>query len=145
MGETWHDEAERFLRVAGTALDDARGVPGGGRWQRRLATTLRSAAPMAPDRSPLGVEVAARAFDRLADRVVRNMGRDPIDEPTLDDVPDLARCVEAAVAGAFDVARTVLRIDARHEKAAQDRTAIRGGDAPMGSPKGMPGDIPPLM
>lgn len=60
-------------------------------------------------------------------------------------VLDPYACVRIAVDAAFEAAIQLLRIDARHDKRPSAPAALRGGTGPAGSPRGMPGDIPPLM
>lgn len=139
---------ERLLRAAGLALAEPGVVPGGGRWQRHLATALRKAAPLAPSRGPLVFDAAARAFDALADDLVRNQGRDPLAVRLLEDAEDVldaAAGTRLSVQGAFEVVGAVLRLDGVHAKRASSTTALRGGGGRVGSARGMPGDIPPLM
>ncbi len=142
------EEAERLLRAAGQVLRDARSLPGGGRWQRGVATALRNASDAAPGKAPLAIRGAADAFDALADHLCRNSGADPLLRgfaPGADQVRDAYACVRIAVDAAFELAQQLVRIDARHVKAASSAAALRGGTGPSGSLKGMPGDNPPLM
>lgn len=142
------DDGERLLRAAGAFLADPRAVPGGGRWQRDLADGLRRAADAAPGKSPLGVQAAAAAFDGLADALVRTFGLDPLTVVLPEDadaVLDPYPAVRLAVDGAFQTALSVLRLDGRHDKRPSTQEGLRGGRGPVGSPKGMPGDVPPLM
>lgn len=139
------DGAERGLRAAGAFLDDSRAVPGDGAWQRALASALRKAAPHADGKAALGVEAAAKAFDALADDLVRARGGDPLDPAAPADVVDPYPCIRHAVDAAFEVAIGVLRLDGRYAKRASSPDALRGGGGPAGSPKGLPGDVPPLM
>jgi hypothetical protein len=60
-------------------------------------------------------------------------------------VMDPAACVRLAVDGAFETAIALLRLDAAYSKRPSSAVGLRGGTGPAGSPKGMPGDIPPLM
>lgn len=136
---------ERWLRAAGHVWDDPRTLPGGGQWQRRLATHLRDTASLAPGRSAIGMETAAEALDAAADALMRNLGHDPLDTPTVDGVVDPGRCVVVAGSAALDAAIDILRVDAVHSRRASQPADLRGGEGPSGSPKGMPGDIPPLM
>lgn len=142
------DDGERLLRAAGVVLADARAVPGGGRWQRGVSRALRKASVHAHGKHALAVEMVADVFDAMADHLVRNAGVDPLDRPLLPDadgVVDASPCVIAAVQAGFDAAVTLLRIDGRYDKKPSTPEALRGGSGPMGSPKGMPGDVPPLM
>lgn len=139
------DRAQRFLVTAGVVLQDARGVPGGGRWQRGVSASLESMADHAPGKASFGVRIAKRALDDLVATLLRNAGRDPLDGGFLGDTMDAAPCVEAALDAAFDVALVLLRIDGVIAKSESRGTALRGGTGRAGSPKGMPGDIPPLM
>lgn len=128
------EDAERLLRAYGAWCLDPRVVPGAGAWQGRIALDLRRAAAAAPGRTPLVIDACADAFDGLGDRLPREAG-----------VADLYACVRHAVASAFDTAAAILRIDGQYVKRASATAALRGGTGPVGSPKGMPGDIPPLM
>lgn len=139
------DDAERLLRAAGLLLADPRSLPGGGRWQREAALSVRRAADAAPGHAALGMRAAADALDGLADVLVQNAGRDPLDGAVLDEVEDPAPCVRLAVDAAFQTARLLLRVDGRHSREPSRPDRLRGGTGPVGSPKGMPGDIPPLM
>ncbi|MFO1535515.1 MAG: TCP-1/cpn60 chaperonin family protein [Thermoplasmatota archaeon] len=142
------EAGERLLRAAGLWLREPGAVPGGGRWQREAARTLRSAAYAAPGKSPLAIRNAARAFDALADDLVRNAGGDVLAGGIPaggEGATDPAAGVRLAVASAFETARQVLRVDACHTKRPSTQAALRGGGQRVGSPKGLPGDIPPLM
>ena len=142
------DECERLLRAAGRVLADGGALPGGGRWQRDVAAALRHVADHAPGKAPLAVRSAADAFDALADALVRNAGHDPLADrlpPGAEDVLDPAACVAMAVPAAFEAAVMVLRVDARHTRTASSPQRLRGGTGPVGSPRGLPGDVPPLM
>ncbi len=139
------DTAEKILRAAGAVLEDPRCLPGGGRWQRIVADGLRRSADHAPGKAPLGIRAIADAFDGLADTLVRNMGKDPFDVKHLGEIHDAAACAELAVEAAFEAATQILRLDARYTRAPSSPEKLRGGTGPIGSPKGMPGDIPPLM
>lgn len=142
------DDGERLLRAAGVVMTDARAVPGGGRWQRDVAKALRKASVHAAGKHALVVEMVADVLDAMADALVRNAGLDPLARrflPDAEDVMDAAPCVIAAVQAGFDAAATLLRIDGRYDKRPSTPEALRGGTGPIGSPKGMPGDVPPLM
>lgn len=142
------DDGERLLRAAGAFLADPRAVPGGGRWQRQVAQGLRRSADAAPGKAPLGIRAAAGAFDALADDLVRSSGEDPLEESLPADaegVSDPHAAVRLAVDAAFQTARSVLRLDGRYDKRPSSQEGLRGGTGPVGSPKGMPGDVPPLM
>jgi chaperonin GroEL (HSP60 family) len=145
------ESGERLLRAAGAVLAGPQGpraLVGGGRWQRQLAGALRKAADHAPGKAPIAVHAAADAIDSLADDLLRNAGRDPLDGGTLPQaggVSDPARCVRAAIDGAFETAIALLRLDGAYAKRPSTPAALRGGMGPAGSPKGMPGDLPPLM
>ncbi len=139
------DAAERLLRLAGAFLGDRRSIPGDGAWQRRVAGALRRAAPAAPGKSAFGVEHAADAFAALADDLVRNRGDDPLDVPRPGDVLDAWVAMAHAVDAAFEVAASMLRLDGRFTKRPSSPEGLRGGTGPAGSPRGMPGDVPPLM
>lgn len=143
-GEAMRDHAERLLRAAGQWLADPRVVPGGGRWQRAGAASLRRAADAGPRHTPFALHAAAAVLDGLADAVVRNLGRDPrrADPP---EAVDLWLAVRQAVESGFDTAMAVLRVDGIHARRASAPEALRGGRGPAGSPRGMPGDLPPLM
>ncbi|MCA1819999.1 MAG: TCP-1/cpn60 chaperonin family protein [Halobacteriales archaeon] len=139
------DDGERMLRAAGSFLQDPVAVPGGGRWQRKLASGLRKAADAAPGKAPLALRAAAQSLDALADALVRNLGLDPMAHPLAADaegVFDVARSVRIAVVGAFEMAVQVLRIDARYRKRASEGGWLRGGDK-ASLVEG--GDVPPLM
>ena len=142
------DDGERLLRAAGVMLAAPTSVPGGGRWQRQVAAALRTASVHAPGKNGLVVELAAEVLDAMADLLVQHGGHDPLDErllPDADDVLDAAPCVLAAVQAGFDAAITLLRVDGRYDKRPSTPEGLRGGHGPIGSPKGMPGDVPPLM
>ncbi|HUR24716.1 MAG TPA: TCP-1/cpn60 chaperonin family protein [Candidatus Thermoplasmatota archaeon] len=147
-GDAAIESGERLLRAAGAVLADATVVPGGGRWQRGLASSLRKAADLAPGKAPLAMQGAADAIGSLADDLMRNAGRDAVAGGTLPDadgVVDPARIVRLAVDGAFETAIAILRLDAAYAKRPSSGAGLRGGTGPSGSPKGMPGDLPPLM
>lgn len=145
------EAGERLLRAAGAVLPApaaALALPGGGRWQRGLAASLRSAADAAPRQAPFAVRAAAEAIDALADDLLRNGGRDVLAgglPPQAEAVLDPAPCVRLAVAAAFETASAILRLDGLYAKRSSSPAALRGGLGPAGSPKGMPGDVPPLM
>lgn len=139
------DDAERLLRATGAFLADPRGVPGGGAWQRDVAEALGRAADRGPQKTPFALDAAARAFQACHDDLIRNRGGDPLDRTVVGDVVDPYPCVRTAVDAAFATAILLLRIDARHDKRPSDPAMLRGGLGPAGSPKGMPGDIPPHM
>ncbi len=138
------DRAESWLRAVAPIMDDPRVLPGGGRWQRQAAADLRRVADHAPGHAPLGIQLVATVLERIADAVVRNTGDDPTRTPHLEGT-DAAVVVEAAVGSALSLAEHVLRIDAAWQKRASAPADLRGGLGKAGSPKGMPGDIPPLM
>lgn len=142
------ESGERLLRAAGALMPHSKALPGGGRWQRGLASSLRKAADLAPAKTPIAVRAAADAFHALADDLLRNSGRDALEGGTLDDadgIADPARCVRLAVDGAFETAIAILRLDEAYAKRSSSAVDLRGGTGPLGSPKGMPGDLPPLM
>ncbi len=139
------DEGERLLRALGAALEEPKILAGGGRWQRDVAAQLRSSAHHAPGKSSIAVRLVADVFDAMADAMLDNAGLDPLSRPPLPDVGDLAASMQLAVTSGFDLAESLLRIDARHDKKPSTPEALRGGGRRIGSPKGMPGDIPPLM
>jgi hypothetical protein len=143
------EQGERMLRAAGLWLRQPGALPGAGRWQRRVAAALRSAADAAPGKTPLAIRAVAADFDALADDLVRNGGGDPLSQglpPDAEGVTDAAEGMRLAVAAAFETARQVLRVDARLAKRASTQSTLRGGSGGrVGSPKGLPGDIPPLM
>jgi chaperonin GroEL (HSP60 family) len=142
------EAGERLLRAVGVVLPDPRALPGGGRWQRGLAASLRAAADAAPGKQPIGMRAAAAAVDALADDLLRNAGRDALEGGLLagaDSVLDPAACVRLAVDGAFETAIVILRLDGAYARRPSSAAGLRGGTARSGSPKGMPGDIPPLM
>jgi hypothetical protein len=141
------DEAERFLRALGATLQSPGGVPGGGRWQRGAADSMARARDHAPAKAALGLEAARRVLAGLADALVANAGLDPMDQPLLPDAPEVidpAIVVRTGVDVAFAAALQILRVDDRFSKAPSSQRGLRGGDR-VGSPRGMPGDIPPLM
>jgi chaperonin GroEL (HSP60 family) len=142
------EAGERLLRAAGAVLPEPRAIPGGGRWQRGLAASLRKAADLAPGKGPIAVRAAAEVVDALADDLLRNAGRDALAGGVLPDaesVLDPARGVRLAVGGAFETAIAILRLDGAYARRPSSAAGLRGGLGPSGSPKGMPGDIPPLM
>lgn len=142
------DDVERLLRAAGTVLEDPRGVPGGGRWQQAVESSLRSMAPHLPGRAQLGAGAVADALRDLRRALVRNAGLDPLDvalPPAPEGLLDGHRVVRDAVDGALATAEAVLRLDGRFRKRGSAAVDLRGGTGPMGSPKGMPGDVPPHM
>ena len=141
----WRDRAERFLRAAGLALADPRALPGGGRWQRHARDALLRMVDLAPGKAGYGIRVVAQALEDVVDALLTNAGRDPLDGGVLDEVSDSAPAVEHAVAAALEVATSLLRVDGRLSKKASTGVDLRGGTGKAGSPKGMPGDIPPLM
>lgn len=142
--EAAKDDAEKLIRATGLWLAEPEAVPGGMRWQRAAAASLRRAAPEAPGKSPLAFEAAAHALDRVADTCVRNLGLDPsrVREPDVQ-VLDGYRGARVAVSGAFELARTLLRLDNRYVKRVSDASYIRGT---TGRPtKVEAGDVPPDM
>ena len=79
---------------------------------------------------------------------MRNAGKDPLAGgvlPGAASVQDPAACVRLAVDGAFETAGALLRLDAAYAKRPSSAVGLRGGSGRAGSPKGLPGDIPPLM
>jgi hypothetical protein len=142
------EAGERLLRAAGAVLPAPSALPGGGRWQRGLAASLRSAADAAPGHAPFAVREAAQAVDALADDLLRNAGLDVLAgglPPGADGVLDPAPCVRLAVASAFEAASAALRLDGAYAKRPSSAVDLRGGTGPSGSRRGMPGDVPPLM
>ncbi len=139
------EAGERLLRAAGVWLEDPRSVPGDGAWQKAVARSLRAGQAMLPGRQGLAWHAAAESFEDLERTLRINAGQDPLDVYAPTDVEDVAGVVLLAVDAAFDAAIQILRIDALHTKSPSNATALRGGDGPIGSPKNMPGDIPPLM
>jgi chaperonin GroEL (HSP60 family) len=142
------EDGERLLRAAGLWLREPGALPGRGRWQREVARSLRGAADAAPGKAPLAVRAAADAIDGLADDLVRNSGGDVLAggvPPGAEQAWDPEAGVRLALTAAFEAARQVLRVDGRYVKRASGQAALRGGGTRVGSPKGLPGDIPPLM
>lgn len=142
------EQGERLLRATGLALAKPGALPGAGRWQRGLAASLRSAAAVAPGKSPIAVDAAAQAVDALADDLLRNAGGDVLAgglPPHDAGMMDVAACVRLAVEGAFETAAAILRLDAAYAKRSSSAVGLRGGTGRAGSPRGMPGDLPPLM
>ncbi len=137
--------AEAWLRTVGAVWGDPRVLAGGGRWQRDLAQSLRQAAPHAPGKEALGMEVVAHALDDITAALLRNMGLDPSRAEPIDGIRDPVATVKPALRAGLDVAEKILRIDARFRKRDSTPLDLRGNLGPSGSPKGMPGDIPPLM
>ncbi|MEK6975584.1 MAG: TCP-1/cpn60 chaperonin family protein [Candidatus Thermoplasmatota archaeon] len=134
------EAGERLLRAAGLVLADARAVPGAGAWQREIAAALLRAADAAPGRTPFALRAAAEAFLALDRDLARNAAGQAV-APTL----DAFACVRRALASAFDCAQAIVRLDARLDKRPSGPAGLRGGLGRAGSPKGMPGDLPPLM
>lgn len=134
------EAGERLLRAAGLVLDDSRVLAGAGAWQMEAAHSLRRAADAGPGRTPFALRAAADCFAALAQTLHANAATQ-----RLDAVQDAYACVRLAVAGAFDCAIAMLRIDARYDKRASAPARLRGGLGRAGSPKGLPGDLPPLM
>ncbi|MES2154055.1 MAG: TCP-1/cpn60 chaperonin family protein [bacterium] len=142
------DDGERLLRCAGAWLREPEAVPGGGRWQRVLAKSLRSAADAAPGKSPLGMRAAADALDAVADALVRNLGLDPLAmrlPPDAAGIVDPALCVRVALVGAVEMAIQVLRVDDRYAKKPTSTAGLRGGEGKPMTVREMAGDVPPLM
>lgn len=142
------DDAERLLRAAGAWMREPESVPGGGRWQRSIAKSLRQAADHGPGKTPLGMRAAASALDGLADALVRNLGLDSLDTPLADDagtVLDAGLPVRVAVVGAFEMAMQILRIDDRYAKKPTSTAGLRGGEGKPLTVREMAGDVPPLM
>ncbi len=136
---------EAWLRTVGAVWDDPRVVPGGGAWQRDQAEALRKAAPHAPGKTSLGMVVVATVLDDIANALLRNLGLDPTRQRSVDGVNDAFVCVQAAMRMGIDTAVQILRIDGRFRKRNSTPLDLRGNLGPSGSPKGMPGDIPPDM
>ncbi len=134
------EAGERLLRAAGLVLDDPRALPGAGAWQRAVAESLRRAADAAPGRAPFAFHAAAEAVASLDADLRANAAGQP-----LAPVADAYACVRLAVASAFECAHAVLRLDGRHSKRPSAPAGLRGGLGKAGSPKGVPGDLPPLM
>jgi chaperonin GroEL (HSP60 family) len=142
------EQGERLLRAAGLALAKPGALPGGGRWQRGLAASLRAAADAAPGHAPVAVRAAADAVEALAEDLLRNAGLDVLSgglPPGSGSVHDAAACVRLAVDGAFETAIAALRLDGAYARRPSTAVGLRGGTGKAGSPKGMPGDLPPLM
>ncbi|MGB1586374.1 MAG: TCP-1/cpn60 chaperonin family protein [Thermoplasmatota archaeon] len=139
------DRAERMLRLCGTLLADPRGLQGGGHWQTDAASALRRMMDLAPGKSSFGIVCVARALDDVVRALRRQAGLDPLEAHLWDGIHDSSAAVEAATDAALALAQALLRIDARISKKESRGVDLRGGTAPAGSPKGMPGDIPPLM
>lgn len=134
------EAGERLLRAAGLVLADPRVLPGTGAWQAAVAQSLRRAADAGPDRTPFALHAAADAFAALVTTLDRNAAGQ-----TVVQTRDAFACVRLAVTSAFDCAIAMLRVDARHDKRASAPASLRGGLGRAGSPKGLPGDLPPLM
>lgn len=134
------ESGERLLRAAGTVLADSRVLAGGGAWQAAVAANLRRAADAAPHRTPFAFHAAADALAALATDLRTNAAGQPSQA-----VLDAYACVRLAVGSAFELAQALLRIDARHARRPSTPAGLRGGLGKAGSPKGMPGDLPPLM
>ncbi len=134
------EAGERLLRAAGVVLVDPRVLPGAGTWQREAAASLRRAADAAPARTPFALHAAAEALASLDADLRANAAGQPSRE-----VVDAYACVRLAVGSAFDLAHALLRVDARHARRASSPAGLRGGLGKAGSPKGIPGDLPPLM
>jgi chaperonin GroEL (HSP60 family) len=140
------DDAERLLRAAGTVLLNPTAVPGAGVWQRRIAQSLLAAVPHGPGKTGIALKAVAGVFNAMADALIHNRGAQPLDrDHDSHETFDAAPCVIAAVDAGFDAAISLLRVDGRYNKRPSTPAAMRGGLGPSGSPKGMPGDIPPLM
>lgn len=136
------DQAERDLRLAGALLSDSRALPSG--WPVDLAKNLRSIAPLADRRAPFGIEALAEALEAYARAVTRNQGLDAWGAQGLGG-QDSVLVVRHAVEAAVETALQILRLDGRFDKRPSGGHALRGGGDRIGSPKGMPGDVPPLM
>lgn len=139
------DQAERLLRAAGTHSKNPRSLPGGGRWQRDVAASLRRSADAAPGRAPMVLRAVAEVFASLADDLVRNLGADPWRQPlhpNAEGTFDVAAAVRVAIDGAFEAATQILRIDARHARRSSSTVGLRGPGAPT---QIRSGDVPPLM
>lgn len=139
------DQAERALRLTGAHLQDPRSVPGGGQWQASVARGLERASAAAPGKTALGVANAAKAMRALVHDLVRNSGRDPLGDAPTSAARDSFPAMHFAVSAAFEVAAQILRLDGQFNKRPSSAEGMRGGTGPSGSPKGMPGDVPPLM
>ncbi len=142
------DHGERLLRAAGSWLREPERVPGGGRWQRDVARSIRQAADAAPGKTPLALRAAAEALDGLADALVRSFGKDPLSLRLPGDAAqifDLALPVRVAVVGAFEMAIQVLGVDDRYAKKPTSTAGLRGGEGKPLSVREMAGDVPPLM
>lgn len=135
------DQAERDLRKAGALMLDARALQAG--WREALVANLRSIADHAPGHAPLGIIAVADAITAFSSAVTRNHGADPLDGQ-LSEI-DAVAVIRLAVGAGLDTAVQILRIDARHDKRGSSGSDLRGGGTKIGSPKGMPGDVPPLM
>ncbi len=144
-GPLAEQRAEAWLRTVGAIWDDPRTLPGGGAWQRSVADALRQAAPHAPGKASLGMNVVAKVLDDTVVALLRNLGLDPSRQRHVEGVDDAYVCVDAAIRTGLDVAVQMLRIDARFRKRSSNPMDLRGNLGKSGSPKGMPGDIPPLM
>lgn len=146
------EAGERLLRAAGPVLAEARVLPGAGVWQRQVAAGLRRAADAGPGRTPFALHAAAAACAALDADLRTNAGGvlaapgasagPAADSPA---VRDPYACVRLAVGSAFDLALALVRVDARHTRRASTPAGLRGGLGKAGSPKGLPGDLPPLM
>ncbi|MGB1697905.1 MAG: TCP-1/cpn60 chaperonin family protein [Thermoplasmatota archaeon] len=136
------DKAERQLRLAGALLEDSRALPQD--WPVQLATNLRTIAPLAEGRAPFGIESLAEALEAYGRAVTRNQGFDAWENHKLGG-QDALIVVRLALEAAVQTAVQILRLDGRFDKRPSGGQALRGGSNRIGSPKGMPGDVPPLM
>ena len=129
------DEAERLLRVVAAHGEDARGVPGGGAWQRLVARDLLRAAPLAPGNAPVGVQAAGRVLLTMAELLP------PPPHAGLQDPLAVAR---ATVDAGFAAAAHVLRLDAMHARRASNVQDLRGPGTPL-SARELGGNVPEHM
>jgi hypothetical protein len=139
------EAVQRWLRLSAHVQELPEALAGAGRWQREMADKLEAIAELAPGAKPIGIRAVARTLHAIADCLARNAGLDPLDRPALPAHLDATAAVLEAVRGGLDLAIALIRIDARHTKRPSQAVDMRGGAGPSGSPKGMPGDIPPLM
>lgn len=144
-GEMRVTEAEGWLRAVAPILADSRVLDGGGRWQADAAAALRKAADHAPGAAPLGIRAVAAALDDIRVALLTNLGLDPTRARAVEAVVDAYACVRPALAAGLDAAIQILRIDGVFAKRPSSQGDLRGPGKRVGSPRGMPGDIPPLM